>query len=123
MIPDEELLAKLRASLPYQDWNKKTEACKSENSFVAEELKRRRKEDEKKADEDLKHEVRKLKRKAQEIQVIKVKLQKCVSGKATETNNNSKEIKKKNKRVPVKMAKTQSIKERTARMTWLVENS
>ena len=54
---------------------------------------------------------------------MKVKLQKGVSGKATETNNNSKEIKKKNKRVPVKMAKTQSIEERTARMTWLVENS
>ena len=117
MIPDEELLA----SLPYQDWNKKTEACKSKNSFEAEELKKRRKEDEKKADEDLKREVRKLKRKAQEIQVMKVKLQKGVCGKSTEkdteTNNNSKEIKKKNKRVPVKMAKTQSIEERTARMT------
>ena len=74
MIPDEELLAKLRASLPYQDWNKKTEACKSKNSFEAEELKKRRKEDEKKADEDLKREVRKLKRKAQEIQVLKVEI-------------------------------------------------
>ena len=58
---------------------------------------------------------------------MKVKLQKGVCGKSTEkdteTNNNSKEIKKKNKRIPVKMAKTQSIEERTARMTWLVENS